>query len=60
MHFTGLGICREKARQINPLLLSKIKINQKLTENLYAVNKCMRKEEVKGMRKILIFPVVSG
>ncbi len=34
-----LGIRREKVRQIKHLLLRKIKINQKLTENLYAVNR---------------------
>ncbi len=30
---------KEKPRQIKQLLLRKIKINQKLTENLYAVNR---------------------
>ena len=34
-----LGIRREKVRQIKHLLIRKIKINQKLTENLYAVNR---------------------
>ena len=34
-----LGIRRERVRQIKQLLLRKIKINQKLTENLYAVNR---------------------
>jgi len=34
-----LGIRREKVRQIKQLLLRKIKINQKLTEDLYAVNR---------------------
>ncbi len=34
-----LGIRREKVRQTKQLLLRKIKINQKLTENLYAVNR---------------------
>jgi len=34
-----LGIRREKVRQIKQLLLRKIKINQKLTENLSAVNR---------------------
>jgi len=34
-----LGVHREKVRQIKQLLLRKIKINQKLTENLYAVNR---------------------
>ena len=34
-----LGICREKVRQTKYLLLRKIKINQKLTENLYLVNR---------------------
>ena len=34
-----LGIRREKVRQTKYLLLRKIKINQKLTEDLYAVNK---------------------
>jgi len=33
-----LGIRREKVRQIKHLLLRKTKINQKLTENLYAIN----------------------
>jgi len=34
-----LNMCREKVRQIKYLLLRKIKINQKLTEDLYAVNR---------------------
>ncbi len=34
-----LGIRREKVRQIKQLLLRKLKINQKLTEDLYAVNR---------------------
>ena len=34
-----LEIRRERVRQIKQLLLRKIKINQKLTENLYVVNK---------------------
>ena len=34
-----LGIHREKVRQIKHLLIRKIKINPKLTENLYAVNR---------------------
>jgi len=34
-----LSIRREKVRQIKQLLLRKIKINTKLTENLYAVNR---------------------
>jgi len=33
-----LGIRREKVRQIKQLLLRKLKINQKLTEDLYGVN----------------------
>ena len=33
-----LGISREKVRQIKQLLIRKIKINQNLTENLYAIN----------------------
>ena len=35
----ALGIRRERIRQIKQLLLRKLKINQKLTENLYAVNR---------------------
>ena len=34
-----LRIRRERMRQAKQLLLRKIKINQKLTENLYAVNR---------------------
>ncbi|RLA89731.1 MAG: hypothetical protein DRG20_04305 [Deltaproteobacteria bacterium] len=34
-----LNMCREKVRQIKYLLLRKIKINQKLTEDLYVVNR---------------------
>jgi len=34
-----LGIRRERVRQTKQLLLRKIKINQKLTEDLYAVNR---------------------
>jgi len=34
-----LGIRREKVRQTKQLLLRKIKFNQKLTENLYAVDR---------------------
>ena len=33
-----LGIRREKVRQIKQLIIRKIKINQKLTKDLYAVN----------------------
>ncbi|GEM_PF-6955933 len=34
-----LRIRRERMRQVKQLLLRKMKINQKLTENLYAVNR---------------------